>query len=182
MDNPPAIAQPGFGPLCLAPQPSPFAFPTSRPTPCASSLVFPCFPPAPGAYCDATTRFHGLQGNPQSRECQPTTGKPGRRLAFACIPAPSRGATSDHRPVWPPPLECGGKTPLLDQATCRLVQKRRRISGPTPHAPRLASAPGRPRRARNQERALRRQLNMTIPLTDPFSSSFPNKTVGRKMQ
>jgi len=38
-----------------------------------------------------------------------------------------------------------------------------------PHAP--APAPGRPRRARNQERALRRQLNMTIPLTDPFLST-----------
>jgi hypothetical protein len=25
---------------------------------------------------------------------------------------------------WPRPLECGGKTPLLDEATCRLVQKR----------------------------------------------------------
>jgi len=45
-----------------------------------------------------------------------------------------------------------------------------------PHASRLA--PGRPRRARNQEQALRRQLNMTIPLTDPFSPFLFNGRYG----
>jgi len=80
--------------------------------------------PPTGAYCDPTTRPHGLQGDNQLRGCQPMTGKPGRKRL-------RRGATFNRspaipRPVWPPPWECGGKPPLLDEATCRLVQRRAR--------------------------------------------------------
>ena len=93
---------------------------------CAPRASFyPCFPPGIGAYCDATTRFHELQGDNQPRGRRPATGKPGgQRLR--------RGATFNRspaipRPVWPPPWECGGKPPLLDEAIPQardLVQKR----------------------------------------------------------
>jgi hypothetical protein len=84
--------------------------------------LYPCFPAPTGAYWDATARFHGLQGDNQSQEGRPTTGKTGRKRL-------GRGATSDHSPAihrrgWPPSLQCGGKPPLLDETTCRLVQKR----------------------------------------------------------
>ena len=99
---------------------------------CAPRASFyPCFPPGIGAYCDATTRFHELQGDNQPRGRRPATGKPGgQRLR--------RGATFNRspaipRPVWPPPWECGGKPPLLDEAIPQardLVQKR----GPVRHS------------------------------------------------
>ena len=123
----PPLPSRGSARFALPPNPPPSHF---QPHALRLQPRFPLLSPAPGAYCDATTRFHGLQGNHQSRECQPTTGKPGRRLAFACIPAPSRGATSDNslafqRQVWPPTRnEAQGPTeiqvqPWAGRLTCR---------------------------------------------------------------
>ena len=154
----PPLPSRGSARFALPPNPPPSHFQPRAPRPAPQASFSLAFPRPPGLI---VTRQHGSMdsratlnlgnasrrpGNPAAASPSPASPPPvaarppdGSRVASAhgtnANKAPRRGATSDHRPVWPPPLECGGKTPLLDQATCRLVQKRRRISGPTPPPP-----------------------------------------------